>query len=309
MNNAAQVTDLINSMLKEGLSKSEIVVRTAEACIGWPYVFGGRGEYDTPSARESFASRGSCPAAEAAVIRKKCQAISSGEDCGGCRWFPGGKVRFFDCRGFTYWCLKQVGISIQGSGATSQWKDNSNWKAKGEFKDLPETVCCLFKEVKGVMQHTGLYIGGGMAIHCSGEVKKEAATSKAWTHFAIPNGMEGDVPVPTPTHKTIRRGSTGPDVVECQEDLIKLGYDLGPSGADGKFGAKTEAAVKDFQAKNGLKADGIVGPATWEALDKAVQPAPVTILYTVTVPHLPEMQADALIAKYPGSWKTAEGSD
>lgn len=36
---------------------------------------------------------------------------------------------------------------------------------------------------------------------------------------------------------------------------------------DGEFGSKTEAAVKAFQAKNGIKRDGIVGPATWAALD------------------------------------------
>ena len=112
------------------------------------------------------------------------------------------------------------------------------------------------------------------------------------------------------SHKTIKRGSTGPDVVECQEDLIKLGYDLSPYGADGKFGAKTEAAVKQFQTSVGLKADGIVGPKTWEALDAAVGPTPpVTTLYTVHIPHLTEYQADALIATYAGSWKTAEGSE
>ena len=60
----------------------------------------------------------------------------------------------------------------------------------------------------------------------------------------------------------------------------------------------------------GLKADGIVGPKTWEALDEAVGPTPpVTTLYTVHIPHLTEYQADALIATYAGSWKTAEGSE
>lgn len=35
---------------------------------------------------------------------------------------------------------------------------------------------------------------------------------------------------------------------------------------DGKFGKKTEAAVKEFQRKHGLTADGIVGVNTWKAI-------------------------------------------
>lgn len=107
-----------------------------------------------------------------------------------------------------------------------------------------------------------------------------------------------------PTHATIRRGSSGPDVVECQQDLISLNYDLSPYGADGKFGAKTETAVKAFQKASGLKADGIVGPATWSALDAAVEPGGA--MYTVTIPHLTLSQANALTSQYPGAEKTEE---
>lgn len=61
-----------------------------------------------------------------------------------------------------------------------------------------------------------------------------------------------------------KKGSSGTVVTKIQKKLSAWGYYSGP--VDGIFGSKTEAAVKYFQRKNGLKADGIVGPATLSAL-------------------------------------------
>jgi len=63
---------------------------------------------------------------------------------------------------------------------------------------------------------------------------------------------------------TVRRGDSGPVVEHLQQTLKKLGYDPGP--IDGIFGYLTERAVKNFQAAQGLRIDGIVGPKTWAAL-------------------------------------------
>ena len=113
-----------------------------------------------------------------------------------------------------------------------------------------------------------------------------------------------------PTHTTLRKGATGPEVVECQEDLLKLGYDLSPYGVDGKYGNTTMREIRKFQSANGLTSDGICGPRTWEALDKAVGPTPTPTptvdKYTVTIPHLTFEQANALIAQYPGASKVKE---
>lgn len=57
-----------------------------------------------------------------------------------------------------------------------------------------------------------------------------------------------------------KRGSTGSEVRKIQEKLINWGYMTG--SVDGVYGAKTEAAVKRFQQKNGLTPDGIAGSAT-----------------------------------------------
>ncbi|MBQ8617779.1 MAG: D-alanyl-D-alanine carboxypeptidase family protein [Clostridia bacterium] len=70
-----------------------------------------------------------------------------------------------------------------------------------------------------------------------------------------------DAPTPTPvTYTTLRKGTKGPSVVKMQEALIALGYLDG--SADGDFGSGTLNAVVQFQAVNGLSADGIAGSKT-----------------------------------------------
>ena len=59
-------------------------------------------------------------------------------------------------------------------------------------------------------------------------------------------------------------GSSGGSVTEVQKKLIQWGYLTG--SADGKYGEKTRSAVLAFQRKNGLAADGRVGPATAAAM-------------------------------------------
>ena len=63
---------------------------------------------------------------------------------------------------------------------------------------------------------------------------------------------------------TYRQGSSGEQVRVIQTKLKNWGYYDG--AVDGVFGSQTTQAVKYFQRKNGLTADGIVGPATLRAL-------------------------------------------
>lgn len=69
----------------------------------------------------------------------------------------------------------------------------------------------------------------------------------------------------------LKKGSTGTAVASLQQGLEDLGYELGT--VDGAFGKKTEDAVKNFQTKNGLVADGIVGDKTLQVLDTALKAA------------------------------------
>ena len=91
------------------------------------------------------------------------------------------------------------------------------------------------------------------------------------------------------------------------ENVKKMQEKLGISPAVTNFGPKTEEAVKAFQAKNGLKADGVVGPETWAKIMGSTTPAapaaaPVAVV-TSTGPmkieklkgHIP----DAVLAQIP----------
>jgi putative chitinase len=100
----------------------------------------------------------------------------------------------------------------------------------------------------------------------------------------------------------LKLGSEGEDVKKLQ---IKLGVD-----PIGKFGPKTDAAVKAWQSANGLTADGVVGPATWAKLmgEGTVStpqvltepaPAPVASMGGLKLEKLKGHIPDAVIAMIP----------
>src|SRR3954469_7742582 len=77
------------------------------------------------------------------------------------------------------------------------------------------------------------------------------------SHVSAASSANRAIAPAAPAHY-LRLGSQGPDVVRVQSALAQA--------PDGIFGSRTDAAVRIFQARNGLASDGIVGPKTWGVL-------------------------------------------
>ena len=77
---------------------------------------------------------------------------------------------------------------------------------------------------------------------------------------------------PPPAPPTVGPGDTGAAVSQLQTQLLSLGYWVDTTG--GSFDDSTEQAVWALQKAANLTPDGVVGPATWAALEAGVVPQP-----------------------------------
>ena len=90
----------------------------------------------------------------------------------------------------------------------------------------------------------------------------------AYVALDAPDAAEKDEANHASSATLMKRGSTGDAVKQLQGNLVMLGY-LN-SRADGIFGPATETAVRRYQSKNGLSADGIAGARTVSAVGNEV---------------------------------------
>ena len=171
------------------------------------------------------------------------------------------------------------------------------------------------KDGKGNASHIGICTRprGEGAIHssssrgCVAESKFQGKSiNGGWNEVGLPDFVVYDYggsyePDPSVWRPTIRRGSTGTEVAYVQSILADLGYDLGSAGIDGDFGRKTEEAVKAFQKANGLNADGVVGPLTYQALEQAEPSRPAEDTFTAIIEGLTKDEAEAIKEAYPNA--------
>lgn len=236
--------------------------------IGNPYIYGATGKMCTPAYRQARANQ---YPEYAAKISKNCPRMSGkATECKNCKWCnpeTGKGKDAYDCAQLTRWCMNAIGISLV-SGANSQWT-KTDWEEKGTIDTIPKDKLCLIyrEDSDGKKHHTGIYLGDGWIAHAKGHdygVVKEKLGNTKFTHWGIPVGLYSEV-----EHKVLKKGDQGTAVRELQTLLNQYGYGL---TVDGKFGPKTENAVKQFQNAHNLYADGICTIETWDVLCNKTEP-------------------------------------
>ncbi len=146
-----------------------------------------------------------------------------------------------------------------------------NYKVTGNFDSDTELAVGAFQKQNKLLCKNGTYCGAvGPATR--DKFNKMPAPKKVEVQAAT---TESNSTVKAILTKNLTIGSNGDDVKKLQEFLAK-DKTLYPGGViNGNFGPATEAAVKKFQTKNGLKcsdgtACGYVGPSTMKKLNEAM---------------------------------------
>jgi hypothetical protein len=200
------------------------------------------------------------------------------------RWGPD-----YDCSSFVISAWQQAGVPVRSAGASYT----------GDM--LPAFLRCGFRDVIGQINlasgkglqtgdvqlnerdHAEMYVGDGRCVKAginehggvtggeSGDQNgREICVGRyynyPWDHVLRYMGGEADRTDGGIVLPMLRRGARGESVRAMQGILIASGFGCGADGADGDFGANTEAALRRFQKENGLEADGICGDRSWKKL-------------------------------------------
>ena len=181
--------------------------------------------------------------------------------------------RVADCSGLFVWAFRELGGSIY-HGSNTIWKKYTTSKGTltGNMNIRPGTAVFTVGS-DGVRGHIGLYIGDDVCIEAKGTAYGVVTSPLSrWDEWGELVGVEYDLTADAAyiAPRTLRKGNRGSDVEEVQRILNQ--DPRYPTKVDGIFGTDTATSVRAFQADHGLKADGVVGPATWNKLREVSQP-------------------------------------
>lgn len=195
------------------------------------------------------------------------------------RWGPD-----YDCSSFVIMAFKMAGLLLE---ATFTGNMKYDFLRHG-FIVVTDGTLKRGDVLLHEKNHTAMYIGNGQIVQASinehggitggqtgdqtgNEIHVRGYYDYPWDCVLryvgdLDESPESDAEVETGSNLgtgLIRRGQTGARVKRVQALLIYFhSISCGPDGVDGDFGPNTEKAVKEFQLKSGLAADGLVGNLT-----------------------------------------------
>lgn len=197
---------------------------------------------------------------------------------------------FIECFGLE----KGAALTYQpiGGGSAACRTSAGFFKAHGAFSKVPQPGDVVFFYVSGDINHQGIVIRvyngsivtieGNSSDQVSERVYQLGAANIAG--YGRPDwSVVADVPVVdedaadddhigevtkmvTVELPVLHNGMGGGAVAAAQGALVYHHCSVGPDGVDGDFGAYTRQAVYNFQVRNGLTDDGIIGAETWSKL-------------------------------------------
>ena len=123
---------------------------------------------------------------------------------------------------------------------------------------------------------TAMDMGQNLTSAERSSLRRSAANSGLWSYVEPANltptwvhvDRRQSPPACASGYPVLRRGSRSTYVLTLQDGLNTRGFRTG--GLDGHFGPATEDAVRRYQSARGLSSDGVVGCATWTALQSEV---------------------------------------
>ena len=157
----------------------------------------------------------------------------------------------------------------------------------GVYSDAVVTAVKDFQKKSGLTQDGVAGLTTQQALYSDFAV---SIATPAPTETPMPGTPAPIVLSTAPSLQTLKTGSRGDLVKALQTKLKELGYYTG--AIDGEYGGSTASAVKEYQRRNGLTADGVAGEKTLQKLYGSTSTAAATAKPTTA----PATNADAVQA-------------
>ena len=183
--------------------------------------------------------------------------------------------------GYGGMCLKFVrvcfGIGSKYGSAKTAWANAKVKHYTSSLTGIPTGAPIFFSHPKSKYGHVTVYLGNGYmrtTNSATGRIHTDPVskwlgwgyTLLGWTEdlngVTIPGLKKKATPVAVAGPATLRKGTTSSAVGSLQRGMNKAFPAYSKLSADNVFGGRTEAVVMEFQRREGITRDGIVGPTT-----------------------------------------------